>query len=313
MRKITHFFQPTTPSPRLALRRSGARHAFALVAAVALSTTGALYAPSADAANGPFTTTYSGRTSGDSCNTSRQIVYYAPSTGTAPFPLVTWTHGTLGIYNDAATHEYLQYMADAGFVAASIQYDNDTDVSGSELVQKARCIFDAANPNSAINKLDALAVVDVSKGIFASGLSQGSLMAHLSRNFHSQVRGAWLSGTGDTGLFSVHLTELHYTNTALVNIRATNGQQDAVFGPGYCPGNYAAGNAQQLKHATGVGYGSACSVATSHPNNTANVSWYVVPGYMHTTDFGFWNKHGQCSDPWSRCAVKDWAKTLVTP
>ncbi|RJG08360.1 hypothetical protein D3872_24310 [Massilia cavernae] len=104
-----------------------------------------------------------------------------------------------GDYTDAATHEYLQYMADAGFVAASIQYDNDTDVSGAELVQKARCIFDAANPNSAINKLDALAVVDVSKGIFASGLSQGSLMAHLSRDFHSQVRGAWLSGTGDTG------------------------------------------------------------------------------------------------------------------
>lgn len=314
MKGITRFFRPQDLRHDCQLHSSSTTwRAFALVAAFACSITATLYTSSAAAANGPFYTTYLGRnTLTGACDVVQSIVYYTPSTGAGPFPLVTWTHGTAVFYAEPEALEYLQYMADAGFVAASVEYENDVLVTNSVFLQKAKCIFDSANPNSATNRLNALDAVDVSKGIFASGYSQGSFMAHLSRNYHSQVRGAWLVGTGDSAEGLPHFSGLHYSNTVLENIRATNGQADLIFGPDYCF-TIAAGNAEQLKHVTGVGYGSPCWIATSHPNNTTNKSWYVVPGWVHASYLGFWNKLYSCSEPWSRCAIKNWAKTLVTP
>jgi hypothetical protein len=305
---------PTMTMPRRVRRGAGLWRLFALVATVAGPLAGGLYASSAAAADGPYFETYLGRNTlaPTTCNVPRSIIYYTPSTGTGPFPLLVWTPGTAQFYGDSETIEYLRYMADAGFVAASIEYDNDALLTGPEVTQKAKCVFDQANASSAMGKLDALGAVDVSKGIFTSGLSQGSFMAHLARNHHAQVRGAWLVGTMDSILGGPHIDEVHYTSTALENVRATNGQSDSAAGPGYCL-TWAAGNAQQLKHVTGVGYGSACSLATSSPDNTTNKSWYVVPGWTHTSYLGFWNKLYPCSDPWSRCAIKNWALTLVTP
>jgi hypothetical protein len=258
---------------------------------------------------GPTYTTYQGRSSGATCGTPRSILYFEPAAA-GPHPLLLWVTGTSQLYNEPTAYAYLEYMAEVGFVAAAVEYDNDFDLAESSLQQKAECIFGSAAPQSAANVLDALPSVDTSKGIFVSGLSQGAMLSNLSKNHNDDVRAAWLTGVGDR-IFGVTYPSQLFSNTALVNVRATNGQQDTVFGSQYCfsPGT---SNAVELEHVTGVDYGSPCWPDTSGGGNTTDVSWYAVPGLSHA---GVWygNATAPCSSPWSRCAIRAWALTQVVP
>jgi hypothetical protein len=114
-----------------------------------------------------------------------------------------------------------------------VAYANSTFGSCSAIGTKTKCIYNPSSTTSAVAKLCARAKADCSKGIVTGGLSQGSIVSVLSRNYDSRVRASMGQGAGNyySGYdLSSCMNDGKHTQTS-DRIRLINGQQDTFVGP----------------------------------------------------------------------------------
>ncbi len=100
-------------------------------------------------------------------------------------------------YGDAQA--YATAMAERGFVAVSVNYDNaDYTCNCTQLATKTAQVYDVTDPGSAINAVCALPKADCGRGIVVAGFSQGAHLANLAKDYDSRVEAAFLQGNGYT-------------------------------------------------------------------------------------------------------------------
>jgi len=143
-----------------------------------------------------FTMSYKGGST-SACNTTKSINGAEPS-APGKYPVYVHIGGTGESYTSNWSNAAVNNAAANGFVAASIQYDNSSFGTCATISQRAQCMFNPGNLNSAIAKLCSRAKADCSKGIVTGGLSQGSIISVLSRNFDSRIRASMGQGAGAT-------------------------------------------------------------------------------------------------------------------
>jgi hypothetical protein len=115
-----------------------------------------------------------------------------PDVGT--HPVFIWLHGTYTPPTGVEALQFVSAMANRGFVAAAVHYDDFTYSSAVAADKKARCIFDPKQPNSAVAKLCARPRADCSKGIVVAGHSQGGVLGVRAANWDSRVRAGYFLG-----------------------------------------------------------------------------------------------------------------------
>jgi hypothetical protein len=266
-----------------------------------------------------FTSSYSGGNgSSSSCSTSYAITGKEPTTG--KHPLFIWTVGTGQSYTDLMSNSIVAAAASRGFLAASVQYNSGSFGSGTTLTNRARCIYNGSSTASALSKLCARASADCSKGVVVAGLSQGSIMADLARNFDSRVQAAW--GMGNGVKYSIYdLTSVVANGTSRVlsntRLRVINGIKD-TFVAG------SDGTRTQDKKLTGFDCGSS---ATSCLQSNGS-GWYIVSNaqiqdgeadHCYMTVGGCSNSTGldanwlNTTDPWGLNANLSWLQGFTTP
>lgn len=270
-----------------------------------------------------FTMTYSGGST-SACSTSYNISGAEP-TASGKYPVYVHIGGTVESYTSNWANAAVQAAAAMGFVAASIQYDNSTFGTCSTIGQRAKCIFNPNNVNSAIAKLCSRAKADCSKGIVTGGLSQGSVISVLSHDYNSAIRASMGQGTGTS--YSVYDLSSCMTNGKHTQpgnrLRIANGQMDEFVG-----GTVATAGASGQR-VTGV----TCAPGTQNCLQSNGSGWYVVEntqvadGYADHCFMGYGGNDllMQCSgvlvdpyyqngtQPWELHPTLSWLKTFVTP
>jgi hypothetical protein len=105
-------------------------------------------------------------------------------------------------------------MAERGFVALSVAYDNTPIAWLSDHQNQLRCLFTA--PSGLLTAACALPQVDCDLGIATWGHSQGGLVAARAFDFDARVRAVWITGVGADGRGTLPVTRL----------RAVHGEAD---------------------------------------------------------------------------------------
>jgi hypothetical protein len=178
-----------------------------------------------------FTMTYRGGST-STCGSTYNIVGKEP---TAPgrYPVFVYIGGTGEQYTSLWGGAALDEAVSRGYVAASVQYDNASFGTCTTISTRARCIFNAANSNSAISRLCSRAKADCSKGVVTGGLSQGSIISVLSGNYDQRIRASFGQGAGATYTIAYNLASCvdngRHT-TPGDRIRIINGEGDMFVG-----------------------------------------------------------------------------------
>ena len=270
-----------------------------------------------------FSTTYRGGSS-SLCLSSYKITGAEPSTA-GKYPVYVHIGGTGESYTSNWAMAAVNAAAAKGFVAATIEYDNGSFGTCSTIGTRAKCIFNPSNSNSAIAKLCARAKADCSKGIVTGGLSQGSIISVLSRNYDSRIRASMGQGTGTKySIYDLSSCMASGRHTQPGNrLRIINGQQDMFVGGTVT----SAGNSG--KAVTGI----SCTSGTQNCLQANGSGWYVVrdsqvrDGFADHCFMGYGGNDAvaQCSgsqvdsnyqygsEPWALGPTIDWLKTFVTP
>jgi len=159
---------------------------------------------------------------------------------------------TLGTSEDIDDATYPQYfmrdMAENGFCAATVQYPDDSvskvpvvgklefwNFAVGDMAWKARVIYDANSPDSAIRRLEAASNGRCKcNNVVAHGFSQGAMIAAEAKLANPNVKGALLfSGGCQANWFdrcdSLTRAKLRWPKN---NIREIASQQDGVLGCG---------------------------------------------------------------------------------
>ncbi|MFY3383083.1 hypothetical protein [Paracidovorax sp. MALMAid1276] len=305
---------PSTRSPFFfhALRRAATRAGGVLTLGALL-----LAAAAPVQAQSTFNTTYR--------NGSSYKIYGKEPSATGKYPLYVHTTGTGEAYDSAWAKAALDAAVARGFVAATVEYDNATFGSCNTISGRAKGIFDATNANSAVAKLCARGKVDCSKGIATGGLSQGSIISVLSRNYEPRVRASMGQGTGSTYTAAYNLASCMADGKHTQpgdRIRIINGERDMFVG-----GTEAIARSQ-AELVTGL----QCAGQQSCFRKNGS-GWYIVKDREVAdlnADHCFMGNLGaigvQCSgilavDPyyeygsgeWGVKATMNWLKTFVTP
>ena len=147
-------------------------------------------------------------------------------------PVFIYTVGTTETYDNAQAMGAVAEMAAKGFVAAAVQYDSSLFGTCSQILSKAKYIYNSGSTSSAVSKLCARATADCSKGVVVAGFSQGSVIAINAKNYDSRVRAAY--GMGAHTLYTTYvmnscMTPGNYT-ISKDNVRIVNGQSDIFPG-----------------------------------------------------------------------------------
>jgi hypothetical protein len=196
---------------------------FALVAAAFAG-----LAASSTAFAGNFTANYSAGL------TRYNIKGTEPDTGRAP--VFIYTVGTTETWDNAQAMGAVAEMAAKGFVAAAVEYDSSLFGTCSQILAKARYIYNSGSSSSAVARLCSRARADCSKGIVVAGFSQGSVIAINARNYDTRVRAAY--GMGSHTLYTTYVMNSCMTpggyKIAKENVRIVNGQSD-IFPGGTAP------------------------------------------------------------------------------
>lgn len=265
-----------------------------------------------------FTATYRGGTS-SLCSSSYNIKGYEPSTA-GKYPVYIHTVGTGETFDGDLAMTQVKAMAAKGFVAATVAYSNGSFGSCSSIGTKAKCIFNGANSNSAIAKLCARANADCSKGVVTGGLSQGSVMSVLARNYDSRILASYGQGAGNK--YSIYDLTSCMNNgkhtQAADRIRLVNGESDTFVGP----------TASNVRTANQAITGLSCGSSALSCFRTNGSGWYIVKAaevsdgsadhcYMLVggctspsgLDAGF--KTGSAA--WQMEANQNWLKSFVAP
>ncbi len=174
---------------------------------------------------GNFTDTYS-------AGLTRYNIKGTEPNDTAKHPVFLYTVGTTETWDNAQAMGAVAEMAAKGFVAAAIEYDSSLFGTCSQILSKAKYIYNSASSTSAVSKLCARARADCSKGIVVAGFSQGSVIATNAKNFDSRVRAAY--GMGAHTLYTTYVMNSCMTpgnyKIAKENLRIVNGQSDIFPG-----------------------------------------------------------------------------------
>lgn len=136
-------------------------------------------------------------------------------------------------FNGPEAQALTQAMARRGFVAAAVDYDNHAYPYCSGLLSKAKCIFNAQSPESAIAKVCAREHADCDAGIVVAGFSQGANLASLAKNYDPRVRAAYLLGLGNRPDNLLDMTACAGDSATVLlpgEMRAVNGEHDGFFG-----------------------------------------------------------------------------------
>ncbi len=173
---------------------------------------------------GDFTSSY---TAGYS---SYSIKGTEPATGKNP--VFIYTVGTTETYDNAQAMGAVAEMAAKGFVAAAVQYDSSAFGTCSQILAKAKYIYNSASTSSAVAKLCSRTTADCSKGIVVAGFSQGSVIAVNAKNYDSRVRAAYGMGAHTSYSFYGLSSCMSAGNYAISkdNVRIVNGQSDSFPG-----------------------------------------------------------------------------------
>jgi hypothetical protein len=109
-------------------------------------------------------------------------------------------------------------MAERGFVALRVEYDNSGATWSSDHAGLFACLFGAGNPENIIAVACALPQVDCELGIATWGHSLGGFVAHAATRYEPRIRAAWLTGCCDRveGTLSVD------------RLRIVNGEADTL-------------------------------------------------------------------------------------
>lgn len=214
-----------------------------------------------------FNASYQGRGSTSSCNTSYAIRGYEPSSS-GTFPLFIYTVGTGENYLSDNAISTIQEMAARGYVAATVNYSNSSFGNCSTLSSRANCIYNGNNGQSAVAQLCARGKADCSKGIVVAGLSQGSIMAVLARNYDNRVRAAYGQAIGvKYSIYDLSSCVANGNRSLPSNrLRAVTGAQDGFMG------SSPTSVRNQLRDLTGINGGAYSYTGL----NTNGSGWYMV-------------------------------------
>jgi hypothetical protein len=132
---------------------------------------------------------------------TQSIAYQLPNSsrfGPGPYPVFIYAPGTYETYTDPLSMEFVAAMAARGFLAATVQYDNNEAVQlCSTYTPRAQGIYDANRATSATGVLCSLSHADCSKGIVTSGTSQGGFLAVLAANYNPNVKAVYALSMSD--------------------------------------------------------------------------------------------------------------------
>jgi hypothetical protein len=255
-----------------------------------------------------FSTTYSARGS-TGCTSTQSITGYEPaSSGT--YPVFIYTVGTGEDYQSNNALTTIEAMANKGYVAATVNYPNSTFGSCSTLTNRARCIYNGSSTSSAVAKICARSKADCSKGIVVAGLSQGSIMAVLARNYDTRIRAAYGQAIGvKYSVYDLSACVADGNRTlSSTRLRAVTGEEDGFMG------STANSVRDQLRALTGI-HGGFYSYSGLNSNGSG---WYMVAnsevqddtakhcymfrgGCTGNEDIGWRRNH-----PWSLDTNLDW-------
>ena len=265
-----------------------------------------------------FTSTYKGGTS-SLCSTTYKISGAEPTTA-GKYPVYIHTVGTGETYNGDLAMTQVNAMAAKGFVAATVEYSSGSFGSCSAISTKAKCIFNGAKTTSAIATLCARAKADCSKGVVTGGLSQGSVVSVLSRNFDSRIRASYGQGTGNK--YSIYnltscMNNGNHTQAA-DRIRLVNGEADVFVGP----------NASNVRTANQAITNLSCGTTALSCFRANGSGWYIVKAAEVSDGEAdhCYMLNGGCTSPsgldsgfktgsaaWQMNANQNWLKSFVTP
>ncbi len=230
-----------------------------------LATLALLTSASAWCASTAFSDSYAGAGGAGTCDTNYAITGLMPD-DQALHPIFVYLVGTTEAYDNGQAMAAITRMAQAGFVAASVQYRSEVFGTCAEIAKKAACIFKPKVSGSAIGKLCARG--NCGKGIVVSGFSQGAIAAILAKNTDKRVKAVY--GMGALASYATYNLASCMNNRKHVlpssNLRIVNGEKD----------QFAGGVASQVRTSSQAVTGKICGPnATSCLNNNGS-GWIMV-------------------------------------
>ncbi len=142
-----------------------------------------------------------GLTDQQECSARKSIKLYEPDLA-GRFPVLLYFTGSWSAFTSNAAMEVIKEAASQGFVAATVDYQNNSLPSfcnNAPGTYKLRCIYSSSeNSESAVAALCSRPKADCDgQGIVVVGFSQGGAIAAMGRNWEERIRGAWTMGYGD--------------------------------------------------------------------------------------------------------------------
>lgn len=153
----------------------------------------------------PFEGTYTGSLNNGACTQTYKFTGYKPSQS-GNKPLFLYFVGTdvadnaPDAYKDVAPKAVTLAMAQRGYAAVSVQYDNKLGTLLSDQSNLKKCLFDPSNPNNLLKALCKPALgIDCNLGIATWGHSLGGALALVVANYDRRVRATWATGVSSIG------------------------------------------------------------------------------------------------------------------
>ena len=212
-----------------------------------------------------FADRYAGAGGAGACDTNYAITGRMPNTGTA-HPVFVYLVGTTEAHDNGQAMAAITRMAQAGYVAAAVQYRSEVFGTCAEIARKAACIFKPTAPASAISKLCARG--NCRKGIVVAGFSQGAVAAILAKNTDNHVRAVYGMGALASYSFYDLATCMNNRKHALPssNLRIVNGEKDQFVGA----------NAANVRTSSQAVTGKICAAGASTCLNRNGSGWIMV-------------------------------------
>ncbi len=167
------------------------------------------------------------------CDSSYEMFGWEPSAPDS-YPVFVYLTGTGEPYRRSTALLAVKGMAERGFVAATVDYPDDSFGGCGALSPKSKCVFDPDSPTSAVSTLCDRPKADCSRGIVAAGYSQGSVLSMLSRDYDTRVRAVHGMGAGiQYSIFDLRGCLSPDTRTlSSERLRIVNGEEDIFVGEG---------------------------------------------------------------------------------
>jgi len=268
-----------------------------------------------------FTMKYSGG-SKPSCDEAQNITGVEPADSNK-HPVFIYTVGTDEKYDNAMAMAAVNGMAARGYVAATVQYPNILFGNCDKLKSRSQCVYNEANPASAVNTLCSRASADCSKGVVLGGFSQGALLATMAHDFNPNVQAVYGMGDGTTYVIYDLSSCMAAGNYSLSpdRLRLANGIHDDYLGP------TAKGSNFQTRKVSGLDCPDGTK-ACYRPNGSG---WYIIPDSEVEDGHAdhCYQRHGGCvfgsqekyldegwltgTAPWELNANLDWLTQFTTP